>query len=111
MSRSVIVFSANCDIATVSEAYDLSKSGAGAYEVEPHNHFYIVDAQGEIADLYATVPKVHHTSVKGRLSRARPHVEKRASYISCSSTRQSQLVTAAASAQTYAANSKSVFVS
>ncbi|KAF6745355.1 hypothetical protein DFP72DRAFT_856493 [Ephemerocybe angulata] len=69
----------------LSEAYNLTATGAGTYEVEPRNVFYLVNEKNEISSIHARVPKVHKARVSGRLSKVRPTptLAKRATYVSC----------------------------
>jgi peptidyl-Lys metalloendopeptidase len=94
----------------LSEAYNLSGTGADTYEVEPKNLFYLVNEKNEVTtNLRANIGSTHRARISGRLSKPvlASTLEKRATYIGCSSSRQSALVSAASQAQTYAAQSKS----
>ncbi|KAF5336933.1 hypothetical protein D9611_002881 [Ephemerocybe angulata] len=92
----------------LSEAYNLAKTGAGTYEVEARNQFYLVDEKKGISTFHARVSKAHKTRVSGRLAKVKPTqiLAKRASYISCSAAQQTILVDAASDAQAYAAEAK-----
>ena len=85
----------------MSAAYNFTQSGTGDYSIEPSNLFTYVDADGTPKSLYATVEDVAEVKLSGNLATPRVH-NKRASFVSCSSTSQSQLSTAAANAQAYA---------
>ncbi|KAF5314617.1 hypothetical protein D9611_007165 [Ephemerocybe angulata] len=93
----------------LSEAYNLTATGAGTYDVEPRNVFYLVNEKNEISSIHARVSKVHKARVSGRLSKVRPTptLAKRATYVSCTAARQTILVEAAAAAQAYATEAKS----
>ncbi|KAF9486346.1 deuterolysin M35 metalloprotease [Pholiota conissans] len=99
----------------LSQGYNFTTAGAGTFDFEADNSFYIVKDNNEIELVHADTEAVHTASIVGNLVIARRDEErslsKRATYVSCSSTRQSQLVTAAASAETYAANAKSYLTS
>jgi len=86
---------------SVSTVYDFTKSGSGDYTVEASNLFTYVDADGTPKDLYANVQDVAEVKLSGNLAVSNLHV-KRASFVGCSALRQSQLNTAAVSAQYYA---------
>jgi peptidyl-Lys metalloendopeptidase len=96
---------------TVGHAYDFTKPGAGKYTIGARNSFMVVNSDDSVDFIEASVGKKSHSRVAGKLRAARPGVDdaldKRATYVSCSSTRQSQLVTAASSAQSYAAGALS----
>ncbi|KAG5633297.1 hypothetical protein DXG03_007665, partial [Asterophora parasitica] len=89
-----------------SESFNFSKSGEGAYHLEANNLFYIVDKENKAVPIYAKA-EAHRTKLTGKLAVVRPAELKRATFNGCSSTQQSQLNTAASSAQTYAANALS----
>jgi len=90
----------------LSEAYNFSKSGEGAYAVEANNLFYIVDPSNKAVPLYANA-EAHVAKLTGKLAVVRSTQIKRATFNGCSSTQQSQLNTAASSAQSYAAGALS----
>ncbi|TFK72457.1 zincin [Pluteus cervinus] len=90
----------------LSKAYDFSSSGEGTYDVEARNTFYIVQDDDKLDTIFAAT-EAHTTEVVGSLAaRAVPtgHLSRRATYRSCSESQRSQLVEAAAAAQTYVAN-------
>jgi len=91
---------------SVPGAYNFTKSGSGDYSIEPSNLFTYVDADGTPKDLYATVEDAIEVKLSGNLAVSRPH-DKRASFVSCSATRQSQINAAASSAQGLANNAHS----
>lgn len=91
-------------------AYNFTASGAGSYSIEPSNLFHYVDASGTPVEIRASIQDAHVAKVAGKLAVARPSepaLGKRATYRSCSSTRQSQLVTAASSGNSYASSAYS----
>lgn len=90
----------------MSDAYNFSSSGEGSYSVEARNLFHIVDAASQVVPIYAEA-EAHTAKVSGKLSARRPSVDKRASYVGCSSSQQSLLVSAASGAQSYAASALS----
>ncbi|KAF8068946.1 hypothetical protein FPV67DRAFT_1625073 [Lyophyllum atratum] len=90
----------------LSEAYNFTKSGEGAYSFEANNLFYIVDSANKAVPLHAT-GEAHHAKLLGKLAVVRPAELKRATFNGCSSTQQSGLNTAASSAQSYAASASS----
>lgn len=89
----------------VGDAYNFTPSGAGTYSIEASNLFHYVDASGAPVEIRASVNNAIVASVKGKLAVARPALSRRATYRSCSSSRQTDLVSAASQAQTYAGNS------
>ncbi|KAJ3548999.1 hypothetical protein NMY22_g1045 [Coprinellus aureogranulatus] len=92
----------------LSEAYNLTITGDGTYEVEPTNLFHVVDGSGEISSVRAKASKIYRSLVSGRLAKARKVTtpQRRALYMGCSAAQQSALVSAAAAAQSYASNTK-----
>ncbi|KAF9467834.1 hypothetical protein BDZ94DRAFT_1376555 [Collybia nuda] len=90
----------------LSDAYNFSSSGEGSYAVEARNLFHIVDSASKIVPVYADA-EAHTAKVSGKLASPRPSVDKRATYVGCSSSQQSLLVSAASGAQSYAANALS----
>ena len=92
---------------SVSEAYNFSSTGEGAYTFEARNLFYIVNADNEAVPLYAHPAEARTTKLSGKLAVARPTLGRRASYVSCSADQQTQLVSAASQAQSYAASALS----
>ncbi|KAJ3516853.1 hypothetical protein NMY22_g14110 [Coprinellus aureogranulatus] len=92
----------------LSEAYNLTITGDGTYEVEPTNLFHVVDGSGEISSVRAKVSKIYRSLVSGRLAKARRVTtpQRRALYMGCSAAQQSALVSAAAAAQSYASNTR-----
>jgi len=83
---------------SVSAAYDLTSSGPGYYSVKPLNLFIYIDADGTLKDLYATIEDVTEVKISGNLVVSRVH-DKRATFVSCSSSRRSQINTAVSNAQ------------
>ncbi|KAH7104632.1 deuterolysin M35 metalloprotease [Auriculariales sp. MPI-PUGE-AT-0066] len=101
----------------IGNAYDFTHTGAGLYSIETSSKLTLVTENGfeEIhADTTALETKLTgalikpelKTAVENARSRAisRRSLDKRISYDSCSSSRQSQIATAASSALTYATN-------
>ncbi|KAG8741932.1 hypothetical protein FRC11_014576 [Ceratobasidium sp. 423] len=94
--------------------YNLTSTGAGAYTVDAANLFRIVEADSSLTDIYADVVAAE-VQVKGKLASfknaivtpAASRMSKRASYSSCSSTRQTQIASAITSAASYATDSYS----
>jgi peptidyl-Lys metalloendopeptidase len=93
----------------VSKAYNFTSTGEGAYTFEARNLFYIVDANNKAVPLYANVANAHTTKLFGKLVVAQPVLSRRASYVGCSVSQQSQLASAASQAQAYA-GSASLYV-
>ena len=91
---------------SVSAAYNFTGSGAGDYSIGPSTLFTYVDADGTVKDLDATIGDVVEVNLSGTLAVSRA-LTKRASFNGCSSTQQTQLNSAAAGAQTYAAKALS----
>lgn len=90
----------------MSAAYNLTLSGEGQYDIEANNLFHVVDANNAIVPVYAEA-EAHSAKVQGKLAVAPSTLAKRISYNGCSSSQQSQLVTAASNAQSYAAGAYS----
>ena len=98
---------------TVSEGYNFTASGPGAYDFSPDSKFYVVGEGEKVEIVQAETPKTYTTQVEGptlavarRDEHSSGHLSKRATFVSCSSSRQALINTAAASAETYAANAK-----
>ncbi|KAG9093754.1 hypothetical protein FS749_013800 [Ceratobasidium sp. UAMH 11750] len=91
--------------------YNFTGSGAGEYKFSAGNIFQYVDASGKLATVAANTQS-HKLSVGGKLASLkgaprsdRSSLARRAiGFKSCSSTQQSQITTAANSANTYVAN-------
>ncbi|KAF8592858.1 peptidyl-Lys metalloendopeptidase, partial [Ceratobasidium sp. AG-I] len=94
--------------------YNFTGSGAGEYKFSASNIFQYVDASGKLATVAADTQS-HKLKVGGSLAslKGAPNHDRRGlarrtiGYTSCSSTRQTQITTAANSAVTYAANAVS----
>ncbi|KAH6907495.1 peptidyl-Lys metalloendopeptidase [Coprinopsis sp. MPI-PUGE-AT-0042] len=92
----------------LGHAYDFTKPGEGKYTIGAHNRLMVVGANDTVEYIDAKPSRKHISSrIAGKLRIARPSVDdigldKRATWIGCSSDRQSQLNSAAASAQSYA---------
>lgn len=95
----------------MGRAYNFTSTGVDSYEIEPRNTFYLVGQTGEVSTIRANVASAHSARVSGKLVSAKlaptPTLSRRATYVGCSTARQSQLVSAAAAAQSYAANAYS----
>ncbi|KAG9102739.1 hypothetical protein FRC06_001271 [Ceratobasidium sp. 370] len=91
--------------------YNFTRSGAGEYKFSASNVFQYVDASGKLVTVAADTQS-HKLSVGGKLASLkglpkhdRSGLARRAiGFRSCSSTQQSQITTAANSANTYVAN-------
>ncbi|KAF6744161.1 peptidyl-Lys metalloendopeptidase [Ephemerocybe angulata] len=59
----------------LSDAYNLTATGAGTYDVKPNELFYLVDDKKEVFTLKAQVSKAHKVNIKGRLAKARPEFD------------------------------------
>lgn len=90
----------------MSEAYNFNNSGEGTYDVEASNLFYIVDSSQNAVPIHATV-EAHTAKLTGKLAVVRSAQVKRAIYNNCTSSEQSELVSAAAAAHKYAASASS----
>ena len=92
----------------LAAAYDFNATGAGAYTIEPSKLFHYIDASGKVNEIYADVTEAHTTSLTGNLVsskvQARSGLQKRASFVGCSATQQSQINAATPAAVTYATN-------
>lgn len=93
--------------------YNLTSTGAGAYTVDAANLFRVVEADSSLTDVYADIIPAQ-VNVKGKLASHKAAVvppaqllSKRATYSSCSSTRQTQIASAITSAASYATDSYS----
>jgi len=97
----------------VSQSYNFTSPGAGAYDFEADGTFYIVKDNNEIGVIHADATKAAYTAeVVGNLAVVRrgessSGLSKRATFISCSASRQTLINAAAASAETYASNAYS----
>lgn len=87
-------------------AYNFTAAGEGAYSFEARNLFYLVDDSAKVTPVYA-LAEAHSARVSGKLAVTRPNIEKRATYNGCSSSRQSDLASAASAAQNYASSALS----
>ena len=92
----------------MTAAYDFTKSGTGEYSVEPSNLFTIVDTDGTLKDVYATVGNTAELKLSSGLPASRVH-DKRAVFERCSANQQSQITTAISSAHSYARDALSYF--
>ena len=93
----------------MSSAYNFTTPGAGKYTVEASNLFHYVDPATSAPVAIRADSDTHVSALRGKLVVARPTrtIAKRASFVGCSSSRQSALNTAASAAQSYAANALS----
>jgi len=92
----------------LSGAYNFTRTGAGDYSIKPSNLFTYVDADGIPRGVLADI-KSAKVKLSGNLAVTRAH-KKRASFVSCSSTRQTELNTAATNAVNYASDAYSYLV-
>ncbi|KAJ8073790.1 hypothetical protein AAF712_003261 [Marasmius tenuissimus] len=91
----------------LSTSYNFTVPGKGTYDIRVSGLFLHIDpATNEIVELQANEEAPLTASFTGTLSIARRHT-KRITYQSCSSTRQSQLVSAASAAASYASSAAS----
>ncbi|KAH8833066.1 peptidyl-Lys metalloendopeptidase [Flagelloscypha sp. PMI_526] len=91
----------------LSKAYNFTLSGESSYTINAKPTFLIVDEANKATEITAKTES-HSARVSGTLAVSRrSNLSKRISYNGCTSSRQSLLVTAASSAQTYAANALS----
>ncbi|KAF7331246.1 Peptidyl-Lys metalloendopeptidase [Mycena kentingensis (nom. inval.)] len=96
----------------LSKAYNFTLSGESTYDIVASNVFTHVAEDGTLSTIRAEASDAGHTTaLSGELAIARrtaSHaLEKRIGFQSCSSSRQTALVSAAAAAQTYANNAVS----
>lgn len=91
----------------LSKAYNFTGSGAGKYSFSSSNKFHYVNADNAPVEIYADQPEALTASLSGKLAAPRPTLVKRASYVGCSSSQQTQLVAAASAAQSYASSTYS----
>ena len=97
----------------MSQGYNFTSPGAGTYDFEADSSFYIVKDNNEIGVVHANAAEAAYTAeVVGNLAVARRDesssgLSKRATFISCSASRQTLINAAAASAQAYAADAYS----
>ncbi|KAK0503496.1 peptidyl-Lys metalloendopeptidase [Armillaria luteobubalina] len=87
-------------------AYNFTGSGEASYSIEPASLFYYVDPDtSELASINADTQK-HTIQISGTLAVAHhSNFDKRISYNGCTPSRQADIVSAAAAAQTYAKSS------
>ncbi|KAJ6533465.1 peptidyl-Lys metalloendopeptidase [Mycena sp. CBHHK59/15] len=97
----------------LSKAYNFTSSGSGTYDISASNKLQYVDpATNKLATIYADAADAHTTSVSGELAIARrSQFAKRIAYQSCSSSEKTQLVNAAAAAQSYVDAAKAYLTS
>ncbi|KAJ7642405.1 peptidyl-Lys metalloendopeptidase [Mycena polygramma] len=113
-SFTVLAPGASIDVThDLSKAYNFTASGAATYDIAAANAFQYVDAAtNSLVTIHADAGDAAHTAaISGELAVARRTLDKRISYQSCSSSEKTQLVAAAAAAQTYANNAKSYLTS
>ncbi|TRM66498.1 hypothetical protein BD626DRAFT_451525 [Schizophyllum amplum] len=84
----------------LSAAYNFTQSGADAYTFDTAKTLYHFTDDGAIVPIEATT-EVHSAKLQGKLVAPRVSLAKRASYNGCSSTRQSQIVSAISAAENY----------
>jgi peptidyl-Lys metalloendopeptidase len=89
--------------------YNFSTTGEGAYTIATQDYpFFVVDGSNNVSPLHAEV-ETSNSRVSGKLVSPRmtsPH-SKRATFVGCTTTRQSLLNTAASNAQSYASSASS----
>jgi peptidyl-Lys metalloendopeptidase len=88
----------------VSAAYDFSSLGAGEYTICPSGCLYIADGSGDIVPFSADTEH-HIAKIAGTLARStadQPTIEKRAKFIGCSSSQESEITSAILTATRYA---------
>jgi peptidyl-Lys metalloendopeptidase len=91
----------------LSTTYNFTGTGAGDYTFSAKNQFYLVKDDGSLDTIEAKTV-TSKAKVSGRLAVNRAaKLDKRASFPSCTSSRQSLIVTAYGSAGTYASNAYS----
>jgi len=86
--------------------YNFTRSGAGAYSIEPSTLFTYVDADGTPKDIHATVEDVAKVKLSGNLAVSRVR-DKRATLTNCKWLERVLLDDAIESAQTYASKTYS----
>ncbi|KZV80963.1 peptidyl-Lys metalloendopeptidase [Exidia glandulosa HHB12029] len=89
---------------SLAEAYDFTRSGAATYSIEPVSSAFLISTPSGIEELHADT-FAHTAHLSGSLAVERPAVSKRATFVGCSSSRQTLINTAASNAQSYAAES------
>ncbi|KAF7763478.1 hypothetical protein Agabi119p4_8015 [Agaricus bisporus var. burnettii] len=90
----------------LSEAYSFNEVNEGSYAIKARNLFYLVDDSAKVTPIHATT-EAHTARLSGNLSTTRPTIQKRASYVGCTASEQSILVSAASAAQNYASGARS----
>jgi peptidyl-Lys metalloendopeptidase len=98
----------------LSAAYNFTK--VGDYEIDAANLFHYQDTNGAPVPIRADIASTHTAKLTGKLvssaiARRSSNLAKRASFVSCSSTRSSQINTALTTTTTYVANAKSYLTS
>ena len=92
----------------LAAAYNFNTTGAGAYSIEPSKLFHYIDASGKVNQIYAHVTDAHTTSLTGNLVsskvQSKSALQKRASFVGCSSSQQSSINTALSTTTTYVNN-------
>lgn len=93
------------NLLAVSAGYNFTT--AGDYEVEATNLFHYQDKAGNPVTIYASISSAHTAKLNGKLvsrknAKRDAKLTRRASFKSCSSSRQSQITTALTSTLTYA---------
>jgi peptidyl-Lys metalloendopeptidase len=92
----------------VSAAYNFTTSGEDLYDIEASNNFFLVNPDTlEVSPITAKQESSHVAKVSGNLSIARrSSLDKRASFVGCSSSQQSQINSAIPAAQNYAVGAR-----
>jgi len=90
----------------VSRAYSFTASGAASYDIHANNKFYLVNADSTISTIEAKVES-HSAKISGKLAVARSTLVKRASFVDCTDSEKSSLLSAASAASKYATEASS----
>ncbi|THU90098.1 peptidyl-Lys metalloendopeptidase [Dendrothele bispora CBS 962.96] len=92
----------------LSSAYNFTSSGEDTYEIEALNKFFVVDPSTlEVSEIHASQDSAHQSKLTGTLSvSSKRAINKRASFVGCSSSEQSQVNSAVSAAATYANNAR-----
>jgi peptidyl-Lys metalloendopeptidase len=93
----------------LASVYNFTSSGEGSYHFEASNLFHYVDPTTKAPVAIHATAEAHELAVTGNLVAPRPDAQigKRATFNGCSATQQTQLNTAASSAQSYASSALS----
>lgn len=95
------------DSAAVSSTYDFVSSGEGDYKFEPSNVFQYMSPNGGLLEIIADHQPTN-LKLSGLLSKpvetAEGSIEKRATFVGCSASQQSDINTAVGNADKYSEN-------